>query len=164
MSYPEPRYFGENGEVTAVLRPADHPPELSGPGPEQSAHFLATGAGTGGEFGMYRWNMGADPTGPGPHYHRTMSESFFVLDGEVRLFDGQAWVDGRAGDFLYVPPGGIHGFRNDSGAPASMLILFTPGAPREAYFQGLADLAAGKRSMTEQEFQAFLDEHDNHYV
>jgi hypothetical protein len=28
-----------------------------------------------------------------------------------------------------VPEGGIHGFRNESGESASMLLLFTPGAP-----------------------------------
>jgi hypothetical protein len=29
-----------------------------------------------------------------------------------------------AGDFLHVPEGGVHGFRNDSDAAATMLILF----------------------------------------
>lgn len=164
MSYPDPRYFGEGGETSAVLRPADHPPELSGPAEGQSAHYLATGASTGGDFGLYRWNMGADPTGPGPHFHRTMSESFFVVDGEVSLYDGQGWRDAHAGDFLYVPPGGIHGFRNESGAPASILILFTPGAPREGYFEGLNDWAAGRRTFTDEEFTAFCIEHDNHYI
>ena len=147
-----------------MLRPADHPPELGNPATGHSAHYLATGARTAGDFGLYRWNMGADPSGPAPHFHRTMSESFFVLDGAVSLYDGQGWRDSTAGDFLYVPPGGIHGFRNESGAPASMLILFTPGAPREAYFEGLADLALGKRQMTSEEFRAFCEEHDNHYI
>jgi hypothetical protein len=45
-----------------------------------------------------------------------------------------------------------------------MLILFVPGAPREAYFEGLAALAAGEHSMTPEEFQAFCVEHDNLYV
>jgi mannose-6-phosphate isomerase-like protein (cupin superfamily) len=164
MSYPEPRYLGDGGEVSAVLRGADHPAELSFPAAGQSAHYLATGATTGGDFGLYRWNMGADLTGPAPHFHRTMSESFFVLEGTVRLYDGEAWRDARPGDFLYVPPGGVHGFRNESGTPASMLILFTPGAPREAYFEGLAELARGEREMTAEEFRTFCDEHDNHYV
>ena len=35
----------------------------------------------------------------------------------------------------------MHGFRNESGEPASMLMLFAPGAPREAYFEGLVELA-----------------------
>jgi mannose-6-phosphate isomerase-like protein (cupin superfamily) len=164
MSYPEPRYLKETGEVSARLRPADHQPELHFPAAGQSAHYLATGATTGGDFGLYRWNMGADPGGAMPHFHRTMSESFFLLDGTVRLYDGDEWRDGQAGDFLYVPPGGVHGFRNESGAPASMLILFTPGAPREGYFEGLAELARGERQMSAEEFEAFCVEHDNIYV
>jgi mannose-6-phosphate isomerase-like protein (cupin superfamily) len=164
MSYPDPRYLGAHGEASAVLRPADHPPEIEGPLPGQSAHYLATGASTDGAFGLYRWNMGPDPTGPAPHFHRTMSESFFVLDGAVELYDGRAWRTSHAGDFLHIPPGGIHGFRNESGAPSSLLILFTPGAPREAYFEGLAEWLTGERSMSEEEMHAFLLEHDNIYV
>ncbi len=164
MSYPEPRYLGDGGEISAAIRPADQPPELDFPGAGQSAHFLATGATTGGDFGLYRWNMAPAPGGAAPHFHRTMSESFFVLSGTVRLYDGQSWRDGQTGDFLHVPPGGIHGFRNESGSPASMLILFTPGAPREDYFRGLAELARGERQMTSEEFTAFCVEHDNHYL
>lgn len=164
MSYPEHRYLGDGGEVSAVLRPADHPAELENPGTGSSAHYLATGTMTGGDFGLYRWNMGATPSGPSPHFHRTMSESFFVIDGTVSLYDGQGWRDATAGDFLYVPAGGIHGFRNESGSPASMLILFTPGAPREAYFEGLADVALGNRKMTPEEYDAFCVEHDNHFI
>jgi mannose-6-phosphate isomerase-like protein (cupin superfamily) len=55
-----------------------------------------------------------------------MSEAFFVLSGTVRLYDGNDWADGTQNDFLYVPPGGIHGFRNESDAPASLLMLFAP--------------------------------------
>lgn len=82
----------------------------------------------------------------------------------MRIHDGHDWRDAHAGDFLYVPPGGIHGFRNESGAPASMLILFTPGAPREAYFEGLNDWLSGRRTFTDAELAAFLVEHDNHMV
>jgi mannose-6-phosphate isomerase-like protein (cupin superfamily) len=164
MTYPETRYTGDRGEVSAALRRADHAPELSLPAAGQSAHYLATGATTGGDFGLYRWNMGAETTGASPHFHRSMSESFFVLEGAVHLYDGEGWREGGVGDFLYVPPGGVHGFRNESGTPASMLILFTPGAPREAYFEGLAALARGEREMTAEEFHAFCDEHDNIYV
>jgi oxalate decarboxylase/phosphoglucose isomerase-like protein (cupin superfamily) len=58
----------------------------------------------------------------------------------VRLFDGTRWIDASPGDYLFVPEGGVHAFRNESGQPASMLLLFAPGAPRKAYFEGLAGL------------------------
>lgn len=162
MSYPPERYHGEAGEVSAWMRPAGQAPELGQPGGNQ-VHYLATTAQTGGEFGLYRWDFGPHVSGPDAHFHRTLSESFFILSGTVRLFDGTDWVDATAGDFLYVPVGGIHGFRNESGEPASMLLLFAPGAPREDYFETLYD-AARREAMTDQERTEFFLRHDNHWV
>jgi len=161
MSYPEPTYFG-TGEVTARFRPADTPAELPRPG--GAASYLATGATTGGKFGLYRWDMGPEPAGANAHYHRTFSESFFVLSGTVRLYDGNGWFDAHPGDFDHVPEGGLHGFRNESGEPASLLILFAPGAPREAYFEGLVEMAEGRWKPSDEERLAFFEEHDNIYV
>ena len=45
-----------------------------------------------------------------------------------------------------------------------MLILFAPGAPREAYFEGLVEIAEGRWTPTSDEPQAFFVEHDNIYV
>jgi mannose-6-phosphate isomerase-like protein (cupin superfamily) len=158
LRYPESRYAGEPGLVNARLRRSDHEPDLryaSG----GTVHYLATGDGTAGEFGLYRWEMAAAPIGPDPHLHRTISESFYVLSGTIRLFDGRTWLDGQPGDFLFVPEGGLHGFKNESGAPASMLILFAPGAPREDYFETLARVSEGM-TMTDDERSAFMIRHD----
>jgi len=162
MSYPELRYTGSTGEVSASFRPRDHAPEVIYP-TGTTVHYLAAGASTGSEFGLYRWDMGAIPGGPGPHFHKTISESFFVLSGTVRLFNGAVWTDASPGDFLFVPEGGIHAFRNESGIPASLLILFAPGAPREGYFEGLAEIAQGKE-LTEDERAEFYLRHDNHWL
>ena len=159
-AYPPVRYRGETGEHSAVLRPADAGPDLVTP--VTKVDHLATGATTAGEFGLYRWLMPGPPTGPEPHFHRTMTESFFVLSGTVRLYDGRSWVDAGPGDFLHVPVGGVHAFRNDSGAAAEMLLLFTPGAPREAYFAGLAELAASGHTLSDEEQSAFLAAHDQY--
>jgi mannose-6-phosphate isomerase-like protein (cupin superfamily) len=162
VSYPEPRYRGEGGLANATLRSADQDPDIRYPS-GGTAHYLATGASTDGRFGLYRWEMAAAQGGPGPHFHRSISESFFVLSGTMRLYDGKDWIDGTPGDFLYVPEGGIHGFRNESGAPASMLILFAPGAPREAYFETTAKLAGGLQ-MSDEEKQAFYLAHDTYWT
>lgn len=162
MSYPEPSYHGAAGEQTATFRPADHAPEVtyaSG----NSAHYLATGASTGGLFGLYRWEMSSEPSGPGPHFHRTLTESFYVLTGRVRIHDGRAWREAEPGDFVHVPIGGVHGFRNESGEPASMLIHFAPGAPRESYFEGLAAWTYDGRP-SDEEVAAFYLRHDNVWV
>ncbi|MFJ4406640.1 cupin domain-containing protein [Streptomyces sp. NPDC088910] len=108
--------------------------------------------------------MGLQPRrdGPDPHFHRTMSEAFYVLSGVVRLNDGTGWTDAHAGDYLYVPPGGVHGFRNDSGEAASMLLLFSPGAPREEYFERLATLA--EDPMGDAERDEFVRRHGTYWL
>jgi quercetin dioxygenase-like cupin family protein len=129
-----------------------------------TARLVATGADTDGRYGLFRWEMAAAPGGPSPHYHRTFSESFYVIDGRVSLYDGIDWREGTVGDFLYLPPGGVHAFRNDSGAPASMLILFAPGPPREQYFRELSERIASGHQGTDEERTAFLARHDQYEV
>jgi quercetin dioxygenase-like cupin family protein len=171
MSYPDPRYFGETGEISSYFRPATAPHDLRmGPAfddPRERrthVHYLATGGSTNGAFGLYRWEMGPKPGGASPHFHRTMTESFYVLDGTIRFFGGEHWIDGRPGDFLFVPEGGIHAFRNESGEPATMLILFTPGAPREGYFEELAEIATAGRQLTDEEWADLYLRHDQYMV
>ncbi|MFI0223012.1 hypothetical protein [Streptomyces lydicus] len=62
MSYPEPRYLGDNGAVSAAFRPADTPPELVRGA--NRTHYLATHATTGGDFGLYRVDMALMPRAP----------------------------------------------------------------------------------------------------
>ncbi|WP_433241331.1 cupin domain-containing protein [Streptosporangium sp. CA-135522] len=162
MTYPDPRYLGDKGEISTTYRTADHAPELafqSG----NTVHYLATGATTNGQFGLYRWEMAAKPSGADPHFHKTISESFFILSGTVRMYDGVSWFDATPGDFVHVPEGGIHSFRNESGAPASMLLHFAPGAPREGYFEALAEFALSGRPSDEELAEFFL-RHDTYWI
>jgi mannose-6-phosphate isomerase-like protein (cupin superfamily) len=159
MSYPTARYLGENGDISAAFRSANTEPELISEA-GQRFHYLATHASTKGEFGLYRVDMGPRSPGPSTHFHRTISESFFILSGAVQLFNGERWIQATEGDYLYVPAGGLHAFRNGSDDPASMLMLFAPGAPREEYFERVAGMA--KRGG--QEFAEFLVRHDSYFV
>lgn len=162
MSYPEPRYHGVEGAASATYRPADHPSDLTYPN-GNTAHYLATGTSTDGLFGLYRWEMGPAPSGPGPHFHRSIAESFYILTGTIRIYDGSRWIDTTPGDFVHVPAGGIHGFRNESGEPASMLLHFAPGAPREGYFEGLARVAV-TGPPSDEEMAEFYRIHDNTWL
>jgi mannose-6-phosphate isomerase-like protein (cupin superfamily) len=162
VSYPDPVYLGDNGETTATLRPADHGPEISYKSGGR-CHYLATGDSTNGQFGLYRWEMAPNQGGPDAHFHRTISESFYILSGSVNLFDGTRWLDTEPGDFLFVPEGGVHGFRNRTAEPATMLLLFAPGAPREDYFETLAAVGDGL-TMTDDERAAFMLRHDTFWI
>ena len=135
MSYPDPVYAGDSGEVSARFRQGDLPHDIVYPH-GTTVDYLATGASTDRRFGLYRWNMVPGPGGPELHFHRTMAESFFILEGVVTLGDGAKEVDARSGDYLYVPPGGLHSFKNTTDDPASFLILFSPGAPRRGTSKG----------------------------
>jgi mannose-6-phosphate isomerase-like protein (cupin superfamily) len=129
-----------------------------------TARLVATGSMTDGRYGLFRWEMTAASGGATPHIHRTFSEAFYVLAGTVAVYDGETWRDAGPGDFLHVPPSGVHGFRNESGADASMLILFAPGPPREAYFQELADRIASGRTYSDEDRAEFMARHDQFEV
>ncbi|QFR02285.1 cupin domain-containing protein [Streptomyces phaeolivaceus] len=158
LEYPEPRYHSDRGEVNAVFRPADSPPDIVSPG--ASTHYLATNESTGGEFGLYRVELGAQSAGAKTHFHKAMSESFYILSGELELYNGERWVTGREGDFLYVPVGGLHAFKNVTDEPTSMLMLFSPGAPREEYFEHVAEMS----QRGGEELERFRFRHDSYFV
>ena len=82
MSFAGPpvRYDGGLGEVGACsLRQHDAPREIQRP--NLTVQYLATGESTDGQYGLYRWEMGPAPAGPDPHFHRTLTEAFYVLTG-----------------------------------------------------------------------------------
>ena len=159
MSYP-----GETGEISAVLRSANEVEQVTFKTTGTVARFVAPGSATRSQFGLFEWNMQPRTGGSGGHFHRGFSESFFVTSGTVQLYNGQNWTDARVGDFLYVPEGGIHGFRNESDGPTSMLILFAPAPPRELYFRELADIAASGRELTREEWVELWARHDQYAV
>ena len=45
-----------------------------------------------------------------------------------------------------------------------MLILFTPGAPREGYFEALAEIAASDRKPSDEEWTDLYRRHDTHML
>jgi mannose-6-phosphate isomerase-like protein (cupin superfamily) len=155
-------YQGDAGEISASYRRTSYVKPLIRP--TSSVQFIAPGSVTGGEFGLFRWEMRARSGGPQPHFHRGFSESFYILDGVIRLWDGARSVNATAGDFLFVPQGGIHAFRNDSDADAAMLILFSPGAPRERFFTEIAEIGDSGRELTRDEWAAFYAKHDQFMV
>ncbi|MBY5162156.1 cupin domain-containing protein [Salsipaludibacter albus] len=155
--YPPDVYHGEGGEASTWIRPDDTPPDVAY-GNGVTCEYLATGDQAEQRFGLYRWTFGEGVSGPDPHFHRSISEQFYVLQGQVEFHDGTGWTTGEAGDFVYVPPGGIHGFRGRD--HASMLLLFAPGGPREDYFETLART----EPMDDAERAAFMARHDTWWV
>jgi quercetin dioxygenase-like cupin family protein len=88
------------------------------------------------------------PPGGGPvaHAHVDEGEAFCVLEGELEFLTGDEKIAARSGDFLHVPPGIRHRFRNQGVHTAKLLFLFTPGGQEEVFIQGATNPSpAGRR-------------------
>ena len=146
-------YTGTEGETSAVFR-RDLDPLMLG---ATAATFVAPGSVTNGEFGLFRWDIPARGGGAGgalpPRVLRVVLRR--VRHGHALQRRGSG-APLPAGGFCYVPPGGVHGFRNDADEPASMLILFAPGIARERYFEELAEIRRTGAELSEQEWAELL--------
>jgi len=55
------------------------------------------------------------------HYHRELTESFYVLSGRLWMRVGDREIDAGPGSFVLVAPGTLHAFANHTDAPARFL-------------------------------------------
>ena len=66
-----------------------------------------------------------------PHCHKTHSETFYVLDGQVEwIVEGETRVL-NAGDALYVPPNIVHSVRVLGGKDSHNILIYEPGGYEE---------------------------------
>jgi len=88
--------------------------------------FKATSESTGGAFALIEASV-PPGGGPPPHVHTREDEAFYLLDGVLEVTaDGEEML-ARAGDFVYLPRGTVHFFRNPSAAATRALIVASPG-------------------------------------
>lgn len=96
--------------------------------------FLCPAEGTGRSFSISEGSVPKDAGAP-PHHH-PWDEAYYILSGEASFVVGEETSRVKAGDFLYVPGGTVHGFTGASEEPARMLIFDAPAAS-EAFFREL---------------------------
>lgn len=87
-------------EISAGFRPSSTAPGVGEVGMD-NIHYLATTTTTRGEFGLCRVEMRAKTGGSKTHFYKSISESFYILESTVRLFNGAEWIDAQKGDFLH---------------------------------------------------------------
>src|SRR5918995_3449628 len=68
------------------------------------------------------------PGFPGPvrHRHATMTDIFYVLEGELAFQLGGEWRVLGPGSFVLVPPRIVHTFANRGAVPARVLNILQP--------------------------------------
>jgi quercetin dioxygenase-like cupin family protein len=147
------RYEGQ-GEESAVLFAAAS--QVARPG---VGGIVVTGDQTDHEVSILRAEL-SPGTGIETHFHRTFAESFFVLSGDVDFWTGERWLPGGSGDLFHVPRGGWHGLRNASTEDAELLVISTPGVPRERYVLELLELRESGRNLSSDEWREFFARHD----
>ena len=125
-------------------------PAYWGPGDEVT--FLITGEETGGA--VFMSEMSVPPGGgPPPHIHNREDESFYVREGTLAIRAGNRTFNVSPGDFVHIPRGTVHCFRNTGNGLAKMLVTFTPaGMERffEEAFYPAGDRSVGPPLMTEE--------------
>jgi quercetin dioxygenase-like cupin family protein len=65
-----------------------------------------------------------------------MTEGFYILEGTIDVLRDGVWSQARRGDFLLIPPGVVHAYRNSTDQPARFLVM-APGHDR--FFVELID-------------------------
>ena len=120
-------------------RPADAGDVYVGPG--DLYRFLVTGAETGGAY--FAMEAYVPPGGgPPPHVHTREDETFYVLEGTCEFLLGDRRITAGPGDFVSVPRGEVHCFRNSSDTVTRLILTFTP-AGMEHFFAETLERAAG---------------------
>jgi quercetin dioxygenase-like cupin family protein len=96
--------------------------------------FLVTGEETGGAYAAVE-ALVEPGGGPPSHVHRDEDETFYVLEGHCTFVLGEQTITAGPGDFVNVPRGTAHCFRNGSSELVRLILTFTP-AGIESFFRG----------------------------
>jgi quercetin dioxygenase-like cupin family protein len=104
--------------------------------------FLHSKDSTAGSLDMFEMTVQPNARMPVPHYHESWEETVYGLSGTVTFrVDGQD-IALQPGESIHIRRGIVHGFRNDSQAPATCLAVLTPGVLGPAYFREIRGLLA----------------------
>ena len=137
--------MADAGRQVTIVRPG-HGQTVTVAGDEY--RFLGTGAGTDGCYFVMAATV-PPGGGPPPHMHAREEEGFYVLDGELDFTAEDKTLRLGPGNYINMPKGTPHAFKNNTERPARMLITCAPagiehffaeadGKPPEA----LAEIAA----------------------
>jgi quercetin dioxygenase-like cupin family protein len=88
--------------------------------------YLATGENTGGAYALFETLVPPNDPGPPPHLHKNEDEGFYILEGDFTFSLGDREYHLRTGDFIFLPRGIRHSYRNNSDTVARQLVLVNP--------------------------------------
>jgi len=114
-----------------IFRPNGTGPAVWGPG--DLYNLLATGDETNDAMFQFEAIV-PKGGGPPPHVHSREDETFYVVSGNLEILLGDSLYQAKAGDFVYIPRGTVHRFKNVGGKTAVQLVTFVPSG-MEGFFR-----------------------------
>lgn len=90
------------------------------------------------------------------HYHKNITESFYVVSGEVWFRVGDKEITLQPGGFALVPPGTPHAFSNRSDAPAR-LFAHASSARQKRFLEELFSMVEAEQSWPPQDRSALVE-------
>jgi mannose-6-phosphate isomerase-like protein (cupin superfamily) len=86
----------------------------------------ATAEQTGGAYSITEIES-FPGNGPPAHIHRKEDECFYVVEGAFSVILGDRIFDVADGDFVRIPKGTPHTYKNVGAVPGKMLVILSPG-------------------------------------
>ncbi|WP_329377978.1 cupin domain-containing protein [Streptomyces sp. NBC_01716] len=91
-----------------------------------------------------------------PHTHTKEDEAFYVLSGTFEFINGDQKITAGPGDFVYIPKGTRHGFKNLSPEPSRLLVFYTPAGP-ESFFLAYGEKGGRPAPWPDEKFNELVD-------
>jgi oxalate decarboxylase/phosphoglucose isomerase-like protein (cupin superfamily) len=61
--------------------------------------------------------------------HHSEDESFYMLEGSATFQAGGQTIHAKSGDFIHIPRGTVHSFKNEGKVPARAVVIISPAGP-----------------------------------
>ncbi|MFJ4415491.1 MULTISPECIES: cupin domain-containing protein [unclassified Streptomyces] len=101
--------------------------------------------------------------GNSPHVHTKENEAFCILAGDFEFINGDQKFHAGPGDFIYIPKGARHGFRNAGSEAARLLVFYTPAGP-ESFFLKSGQEEGAAIPLTREFYETVVDQMAAHNI
>lgn len=107
--------------------------------------FKAISEDTNRRFTIFELSVPAR-AGPPLHVHQVEDEAYYILEGELEMRDHKRVRKLRAGDFVHIPPGTPHTFKNPGSQRCRILVFISPAGLENFFFEVGQPARAGEQA------------------
>ena len=86
--------------------------------------------------------------GAPPHVHSREDKSFYLQEGTATLQAGGKVIHASHGDFVHIPRGTVHSFKNTGSGIAKMLMIATPAGLENFFAEAFYPAEEGQQAPT----------------